>query len=101
MARFAAAAQQDAQNILEGIPLTELATIARSNVRELSSIERRAQAVKKNKIFNVKTLQRSRDPYSVDKLVTKLSFAKLMKFISAELKKFHPYLVQSSMKMQS
>lgn len=74
------------------MPLAELATIARSNIRALTNIEMRAQTVKKNKVFNPSTLKKSWDDYSYNQLATKLTKVKLIKFITAEPKIFHPYL---------
>lgn len=93
MARVVIAQNQEIQNIPEGVPLAELATIAKSNSCALTNIEKRAQTVKKNKVFNPNTLKKSWDAFTYNQLTSKLNKAKLMKFISAEPKRFHPFWV--------
>lgn len=90
MAGVVVAGNQEAQSILEGVPLAELVTIAKSNIRVLTNIETRAQTVKKNKVFNPRTLKKSWDHWVYNQLATKLSKAKLMKFITAEPERFSP-----------
>lgn len=72
----------DGHNILEGVPLTELATIAAHNICPLTEIERRANVVQKNKLFNLSTLKiQWKDGDEYMRLITKLTKAKLMKLL--------------------
>lgn len=95
MAGIEIAANQEIYAILEGVPLAEFAIISNTNSRRLTYEERRVRAVQKNKIFSVNHLWILWEVYPAicDELALKINEAKLMRFITAEPKKFHPYLV--------
>lgn len=80
-------------NVPKGVPMAELITIAKAHYLALTNVEKRAQTVKNNKVFNPTTLKKSWDTFTYDQLATKFNKAKLIKFIMEEPRRFHPYLV--------
>lgn len=84
---------QQSVNILEEISLSKIVTIVRTHSHAFTDEELRASHVKKNKIFNLTTSKKQWDPLTYDQLATKINKAKLMNFITAEPKRFHPYLM--------
>lgn len=49
--------------------------------------------IKKNKIYNPKTLKKQLNHHDFEDPMRKLTKTKLMKFIIVELERFHPYLL--------
>lgn len=77
--------------IQEGIPTTELIKIDSSETLTLTSEERQALQVKKNKIFNSVTLENQWDTNSYKEFIRKVNKIKLMMLIIAKPDRFHPY----------
>lgn len=93
MAGVSIAAEQQLQNFSKGEPLSELATIAKSNSRALCEEEIKARLVQKNKVFNPITLHKQWAPIIYEQLARKLNQAKLMKFITYLVAEFYQKVV--------
>lgn len=90
------AADQFVVNIPEGLPVSELVKIMKASIRALNNEELRAMQVKKNQIYNPKTLKRQLNHHNFEDLTRKLTKYKLMKFVAIEPERFHPILWRNS-----
>lgn len=73
--------------------MAELTTIKKINSHLLTDTELRAFAVQKNKIYNLVEMCKRLNAEDLEALTTRLESAKLMKFITTQPRRFHPYLV--------